>query len=162
MKHKIISITGIAVSILMALVGSLGVLYNYGTSGLAFYHPYYATDDFAWETIEPEDWAGLALCALWYFFLIVPWIQYFCQGFRKKSFGVTLTGKTNLSSVFFTVFNVSMIIGSACLLSRPDGYEQGSYPNNYWLYAVMDLITLVSAVYAPWAIVVIVKNIRRR
>lgn len=33
MKHKIISITGIAVSILMALVGSLEVLYNYGTSG---------------------------------------------------------------------------------------------------------------------------------
>ena len=36
MKHKIKCIAGIAISILMALWESLEVLYNYGSSGLAF------------------------------------------------------------------------------------------------------------------------------
>ena len=42
MKHKIIGVAGIAISILIALWESLEVLYNYGSSGLAFYHSCYA------------------------------------------------------------------------------------------------------------------------
>ena len=160
MKNRIISVAGIAISILMALWESLEVLYNYGSSGMAFYHSYYGADQFQWARIESEDWVGFTLCALWYFFLIVPWVQYFHRGLSKKSFGVTLTGKKNLSSVFFTVFNVSMIIGSSFLLSHPNGYDQSSYPDHYWLYGLLFLIACLSLVYVPWAIVIIVKNIR--
>lgn len=160
MKHRVISVTGIAIAVSLALWESLEVLYNYGSSGLAFYHVYYGADEFLWTRIEREDWVGFTLCALWYFFLIIPWVQYFCRGFRNKSFGVTLTGKTNFFSVFFTVFNVSMIIGSAFLLSHPNGYDQGSYPGDYWLYGLLFLIFCLSLVYVPWAIVVTVKNIR--
>ena len=91
MKHKIIGVAGIAISILIALWESLEVLYNYGTTGLAFYHPCYAKETLDWEMIECEDWVGFALCAVWYFFLIVPWVQYFMRGWQKASFGVTLT-----------------------------------------------------------------------
>lgn len=160
MKYKIISCIGIAASISLALWESLEILYNYGCSGLAFYHSYYASDEFLWTRIESEDWVGFALCALWYFFLIIPWVQYFRRGFRKKSFGVTLTGKTNFSSVFFTVFNVSMIIGSAFLLSHPNGYDQSSYPHELGLYGLLFLIASWSFVYVPLAIVVTVRNIR--
>ena len=160
MKYKIISCLGIAVSISLALWESLEVLYNYGCSGLAFYHVYYGADEFMWTRIAGYDWVGFTLCTLWYFFLIIPWVQYFHRGFRKKSFGVTVTGKTNFSSVFFTVFNVSMIIGSAFLLSHPNGYDQSSYPNDYWLYGLLFLIFCCSFVYVPGAIMVIVKNIR--
>lgn len=161
MKHKIKCIAGIAISILLALWESLKVLYNYGSSGLAFYNPYYGAYEFQWGRIESEDWIGFTLCALWYLFLIVPWLQYFWRGLRKKSFGVTLTGNTNFFSVFFTVFNVSMIVGGAFLLSHPDGYDQNSYTDHYWLYEFLFLIVSASVVYVPWAIVVIIKNIRR-
>ena len=161
MKHKIIGVAGIAISILIALWESLEVLYNYGSSGLAFYHSCYASDEFLWTRIESEDWVGFTLCALWYFFLIIPWVQYFRRGFRNKSFGVTLTGRTNFSSVFFTVFNVAMIIGSAFLLSHPNGYDQSSYPDHYWLYGLLFLIACLSFLYVPWAIFVTISNIRR-
>ena len=146
----------------MALRESLEVLYNYGTTGLAFYHPLYTPDEFALETIECEDWAGFALCTLWYFFLIVPWVQYFLRGCYKKSFGSTLTGRTNFSSALFTVFNASLIIGSAFLLSRPDNMDELEYVSNYWQYVLLFLLVCSSMVYVPWATVVIVKNIRRR
>ena len=162
MKHRIISVAGIAVSILMALRESLEVLYNYGTTGLAFYHPLYTPDEFALETIEREDWAGFALCTLWYFFLIVPWVQYFLRGCHKKSFGSTLTGRTNFSSALFTVFNASLIIGSVFLLSRPDNVDELEYVSNYWQDVLLFLMVCSSMVYVPWATVVIVKNIRRR
>ena len=162
MKHRIISVAGIAVSILMALRESLEVLYNYGTTGLAFYHPLYTPDEFALETIECEDWAGFALCTLWYFFLIVPWVQYFLRGCYKKSFGSTLTGRTNFSSALFTVFNASLIIGSAFLLSRPDNVDELEYVSNYWQDVLLFLMVCSSMVYVPWATVVIVKNFRRR
>lgn len=154
MKHKVIGLAGIAISIFLVLWESLEVLYNYGTSGLGFYYQYYATDDFTWRTIEREDWVGLALCTLWYFFLIVPWVQYFLKGLRKKSFGVTLTGNTDFSSVFFTVFNVSMIISSALILFHPHDSDY------YWLYELVFFVVLVSVVYVPWAIVVVAKNIK--
>lgn len=160
MKHRIIGAAGIAISISLALWESLEVLYNYGKSGRAFYHVYYGADDFHWGRIESGDWIGFTLCVLWYFFLIVPWVQYFWMGLRKKSFGLTLTGNTDFLSVFFTVFNVSMSVGSAFLLSHPDGYDQSSFPDHYWLYALLFLIVLASVVYVPWAIVVIVKNVR--
>ena len=162
MKHKIISVAGIATSILLALRESLEVLYNYGTTGLGLYHPLYPPDDFAWETIGPEDWTGFTLCALWYFFLVVPWVQYFLRGRQKRLFGSTLTGKTDFFSVIFTVFNASLIIGSAFMLSRPDNVDELEYVSNYWQDVLLFLIVCSSMVYVPWAIVVIVKNIRRR
>ena len=161
MKHKIKCIAGIAISILLALRESLGVLYNYGTTGLAFYHPCYARDEFAWETIGREDWIGFALCAIWYFFLVVPWVQYFMRGWRKTSFRVTLTGKMNFSSVFFTVFNVSLIIGSVYMLSYPDNVDELGYVSDYWQSVLLFFIVCSSTAYVPWAIAVIVKNIRR-
>lgn len=162
MKHKIIGVAGIAISMLLALRGSLEVLYNYGTTGLAFYHRLYSPDDFAWETIEPEDWVGFALCALWSFLLIAPWVQYFLRDWHKNSFGATLTGKTNFISVLFTVFNAFLIIGSAYMLSRPDNVDELEYVSNYWRDVLLFLLVCSSMVYMPWAIVVIVKNIRRR
>lgn len=162
MKHRIISVAGIAVSILMALRESLEVLYNYGTTGLGLYHPLYPPDDFAWERIESEDWTGFTLCALWYFFLIVPWVQYFLRGRQKILFGLTLTGKTDFFSVLFTVFNAFLIIGSAFMLSRPDNVDELEYVSNYWQDVLLFLIVCSSMVYVPWATVVIVKNIRRR
>ena len=161
MKLKMKCIAGIAISILLAFWESLKVLYNYGTTGLAFYHPCYAKETFDWEMIECEDWVGFALCAVWYFFLIVPWVQYFMRGWQKASFGVTLTGKMNFSSVLFTVFNSSLIIGSAFMLSYPENVDELEYVSTYWQDVLLFLIGCSSMAYVPWAIAVIVKNIRR-
>jgi hypothetical protein len=59
-----------------------------------------------------------------------------------------------------SVFVGEMITGSAFLLSHPNGYDQSSYPDHYWLYGLLFLIAYLSLVYVPWAIVVTVTNIR--
>ena len=56
MKNRIISILGLLTVILLAVGESLGVLYNYGTIGLAFYHPVYDVNEFSWDMIGTNDW----------------------------------------------------------------------------------------------------------
>ena len=48
------------------------------------------------------------------------------------------------------------------MLSRPDNVDELEYVSNYWQDVLLFLIVCSSMVYVPWAIVVIVKNIRRR
>lgn len=162
MKNRVISIVGLLTAILLAVAESLGVLYNYGTIGLAFYNPIYdVNNEFSWEMIGTNDWSGFLLCSSWYIFLVVPWILYFRKGWRDGSFESTLTGKASFFSVFFTVFNIFLIIGSALLFARPKALDAQGYINNSWLYVLMFFIICLSFVYIPWAIVVIVKRLRR-
>lgn len=110
--------------------------------------------------IGTNDWSGFLLCSSWYIFLVVPWILYFRKGWRDGSFESTLTGKVSFFSVFFTVFNIFLIIGSALLFARPKALDAQGYVNNSWLYVLMFFIICLSFVYIPWAIVVIVKRLR--
>lgn len=161
MKNRIISIVGLATVILLAVGESLGVLYNYGTIGLAFYNSVYDVNEFSWEMIGTNDWCGFLLCSSWYIFLVVPWILYFRKGWRDGSFESTLTGKSGFFSVFFTVFNISLIIGSALLFARPKALDAHGYINNSWLYVLGGFIICLSLVYIPWAMIVIVKQLIR-
>ena len=161
MKNRIISIVGLATVILLAVGESLGVLYNYGTIGLAFYNSVYDVNEFSWEMIGTNDWCGFLLCSSWYIFLVVPWILYVRKGWRDGSFESTLTGKSGFFSVFFTVFNISLIIGSALLFARPKALDAHGYINNSWLYVLGGFIICLSLVYIPWAMIVIVKQLIR-
>ena len=61
-------------------------------------------------------WAGL--CVRSVFFLVIPWIQYLVAMERHQRLRTTLSGKQGFFHVFFTVFNISLIVGGVFLLVK--------------------------------------------
>ena len=116
MKCKVINIAGIIAMLLLAIVQSAMILWNYGRTGLGVYDPYYDLGVFSWSTIVGTDWLGWSLCTVWFFLLVIPWIQSFVAMGKQRCFRSTLSGKSGFFHVLFTVFNVSLIVGCLFLL----------------------------------------------
>ena len=116
MKYKIIRIVGIIAMLLLVYMQSAIILRNYGRTGMGIYDPSCDLGVFSWSTIVGTDWLGWALCTLWFFLLVIPWIQYFVALGKQKDILKTLSGKDGFFQVFFTVLNISLIIGGLFLL----------------------------------------------
>lgn len=157
MKYKIIRIVCIVMMLLLACVQSAIVLWNYGRTGLGSYDPYYDLGEFSWGTIVGTDWLGWALCSLWFSLLVIPWIQSFVAMGKQRCFRSTLSGKSGFFHVLFTVFNVSLIVGCLFLLFK--GGDEDDMRFGY--DRLMEILVVAGLVYIPWALLVIMRNLRQ-
>ena len=158
MKYRIMRIVGIVAMLLLACGQSAIILWNYGRTGMGIYDPSCDLGEFSWSRIVGTDWLGVSLCTLWFFLLVIPWIQYFVAKGKQYDGFITLSGRDGFFSVFFTVFNISLIIGGLFLLikggdlhDRMFGYDR-----------LMRILEVAVLVYAPWALFVIIRNHRTR
>ena len=157
MKYRIMRIVGIVTMLLLACLQSAIILWNYGRTGMGIYDPSCDLGEFSWSTIVGTDWLGWTLCTLWFFLLVIPWIQYFVASGKRQDVLKTLSGKNGFFHIFFTVFNVSLIIGCLFLLVKCGdqhdmmfGYDQ-----------LMRILEVAVLIYTPWALYVIVRNLKR-
>lgn len=127
-KYKIISTIGIMASILLFALDSALALYDLGCGRAIHGNAYFERFPFSWNTIGEWGWWLFCIKTGWFAMLIIPWIQYFSavrmEG-RLRSTLAEFKGEP-LFSVFFTVFNIVLVIG--CTLwfietGEPD--EQG-------------------------------------
>lgn len=157
MKHKLTSALGqIAVSI-VGLSMMLCVLYNYGTTGLPIYNPYYDMGEFSWENIRGSDWKGWMLFIICVMSIAGPWFQYFARVRHEGRCRLTLSGKNDLLSIFFTVFNVALLLGYVFLLVQFGDEDTVRFGYD----RLLCIVALESIVYVPWAIIVIIVNLKR-
>lgn len=157
MKHTLISALGqIAVSI-VGMSMMLCVLYNYGTTGLPIYNPYYDMGEFSWENIGGSDWNGWMLFIICVISIAGPWFQYFARVRDEGRWRLTLSGKNDLLSIFFTVFNAALLLGYVLLLVQfgDEDTVQFGYDR------LLCIVALESILYVPWAIIVIIINLKR-
>lgn len=157
MKYKVIRVVGIAVMLLLACVQSSIIIWNYGRTGLGTYDPYYDLGEFSLNRIDNIDWVGVSLCALWLFLLVTPWIQSFVAMDRQQSFRTTLSGKPGFCNVLFTVFNVSLIIGTLFLLIKGGDEDDMSFGYD----RLTMTLAVASQIYLPWSLFVIIGNMKR-
>ena len=156
MKYKIVRIVGVVMMLLLACAQSTIILWNYGRTGMGIYDPYYDLGEFSWGTIVGTDCFGWALCTLWFFLLITPWIQSFVAIGKHSGKRNTLSGKKGFFHVLFTVFNISLIVGGLFLLIKG-----GDEDDMRWGYdRLMEILEVAVLVYAPWALFVIIRNFR--
>ena len=112
-KCEIISVIGIMAFILLFPMDSALALYDLGCGRAIHGNTYFERFPFNWETID--EWGRWQLCIMtgWFALLIIPWIQYFNAVRLEGRFGKTLAEFKDepLFSVFFTVFNIALVIG---------------------------------------------------
>lgn len=113
MKYKIISTIGIVAAILLFVLDSALALYDLGCGRAIHGNAYFERFPFSWNTIGEWGWWLWSVKVVWYALLIIPWIQYFNAVRMEGRFGRTLAAVKNepLFSVFFTVFNIALVIG---------------------------------------------------
>lgn len=157
MKYKVIRVVGTVVMLLFACVQSAIILWNYGRTGMGIYDPFHDLGKFSWSIIVGTDWLGWALCTLWFFLLVISWIQYFVAMERHQCLRTTLSGKQGFFHVFFTVFNISLIVGGMFLLVKV-GDE---YDMRYGYDRLMRVLEVAVLVYTPWALSVMIGNMNR-
>ena len=58
MKCKVMNIAGIIAMLLLAIVQSAMILWNYGRTGMGIYDPFNDLGEFSWSTIVGTDWLG--------------------------------------------------------------------------------------------------------
>lgn len=157
MKYKIIRIVGIVVMLMLACGQSAIILWNYGRTGMGIYDPSCDLGKFSWNNIVGNDWLGWALCTLWFFLLVIPWIQSFIALGRSQRMQNTLSGKGGFFHVFFTVFNISVIIGGLFLLIKGGDMHDMMFGYD----RLMRILEVAVLVYAPWALFVLIRNLKR-
>ncbi|MBR4298648.1 MAG: hypothetical protein IKT59_02940 [Bacteroidales bacterium] len=112
-KCEIISVIGIMAAILLFAMDSALALYDLGSGHAIHGNAYFERFPFNWETID--EWGRWQFCIMtgWFALLIIPWIQYFNAVRLEGRFGKTLAEFKDepLFSVFFTVFNIALVIG---------------------------------------------------
>ena len=113
MKYKIISTIGIVAAILLFVLDSALALYDLGCGRAIHGNAYFERFPLSWNTIGEWGWWLWSVKVVWYALLIIPWIQYFNAVRMEGRFGRTLAAVKNepLFSVFFTVFNIALVIG---------------------------------------------------
>lgn len=158
MKYKIIRFVGIIAMLLLACMQSAIILWNYGRTGMGIYDPSCDLGVFSWSTIVGTDWLGWVLCTLWFFLLVIPWIQYFVALGKQKDILKTLSGKDGFFQVFFTVFNISLIICGLFLLIKGGDMHDMMFGYD----RLMRILEVAVLVYTPWALFIILRNHRTR
>ena len=116
MKYKGIRVVGTVLMLLFVCVQSAIILWNYGRTGMGVYDPFQDLCKFSWSIIVGNDWLGFVYAL--FFFLVIPWIQYLVAMERHQCLRTTLSGKHGFFHVFFTVFNISLIVGGMFLLVK--------------------------------------------
>ena len=113
MKYKIISAIGIVAAILLFVLDSALALYDLGCGRAIHGNAYFERFPFSGNIIGEWGWWLWSVKVIWYALLIIPWIQYFNAVRMEGRFGRTLAAVKNepLFSVFFTVFNIALVIG---------------------------------------------------
>lgn len=157
MKYKIIRIVGSIAMLLLACMQSAIILWNYGRTGMGIYDPSYDSGEFSWSTIIGTDWLGWSLSTIGFILLVIPWIQLLIAMERQHSLRTTLSGKPGFVNVFFTVFNISLIIGGLFLL-----FKGGNMHDMMFGYdRLMMVLEVAVLVYTPWALFVIIGNMMK-
>ena len=112
-KYKIISIVGIMAAILLLALDSALALYDLGCGRAIHGNAYFERFSFSWNTIDEWGWWLFSIKTGWFALLFIPWIQYFSAVRMEGRFGRTLVEFKGepLFSVFFTVFNIVLVIG---------------------------------------------------
>lgn len=112
-KCEIISVIGITTAILLFAMNIALALYDLGCGRAIHGNAYFERFPFSWNTIG--EWGRWQFCIMtgWFALLIIPWIQYFnavrLEGRLRRTLA-EFKGEP-LFSVFFTVFNIVLVIG---------------------------------------------------
>ena len=158
---KTISAIGIISAILLFVADSGLALYNFGCDVVSHGSECYERFSFNWNSIEPRAWAFWGLGVLWYAVLVIPWIQFFIAAPLEGRFRRTLAANDSFLSVFFTVFNVSLIIGSTIWFFRtgsPDGFGLCEEWDDFWRDLILVYVLALSPFYIISAMIVMVNN----
>lgn len=87
--------------------------------------------------------------------LVIPWIQFFVLIRKNRYQPMTLSCRNGFFHVFFTVFNVALIIGTLCLLIK-GGDEQDM---QFGYDRLMNVLEMAMLLYVPWSLGIIFINI---
>ena len=162
MKHRIIGLIGVFGVLAIVLGESTMLLYNYGCYSMAYSRTWYSYQDFSWDKIDSLDWTMWSLSVAWYIFLVIPWMQYFRFLAKENRYKPTLSGWSGFWSVFYTMFNAAIILGTAALLVPSKGLDELGHVDDFWFYILFCMLAFSSLLYIPWACVVITRNIKHR
>lgn len=150
-KYKIISIVGIMAAILLLALDSVLALYDLGRGRTIHGNAYFERFSFSWNTIDEWGWWLFFIKTGWFALLIIPWIQYFNAVRMEGRLGRTLAEFKGepLFSVFFTVFNIALVIG--CTLwfietGEPDEMGHVCEYDEWW----RDLLQIYVAFSSPF------------
>ena len=127
------------------------LLGNYGCTVRAYRICFTDELSFQLSNIQGTDWIALLSVAVWLSLLIQPWMQYFTM--RQKGFHASsITGRSGLLSVLI------VFLAAACIFLN---IRFGDEFDVQFGYDRLLLITaVVSLIYLPWSIVVILMNYR--
>ena len=163
MKHKVISVFGTALTVMLFICGCIAVMYTLGCDEIPHGNHYYERLPFSWNAIGKSGPIVFLLTCAWYALLLVPWVQYFKTVRKENRFKCTLSGRNTFLSVAFTVTNVALIVGSAMWFIRtgePD--EKGLYADfdTWWRMELSVFMAVTSLVYVPAALKVVIGNVK--
>ena len=166
MKYKIISTLGITAAILLFVFESAMALYDLGTGEVEYGITYFDRYPFSWNVIEDWGWWLWGAKVVWYALLIIPWIQYFNAVRMEGRLGRTLAAVKNepLFSVFFTVFNIALVIGCNLWFIRtgePEDIDHMAAYDEWWRDLLQIYMFLSSLFYIFSAIAAIEGNCRK-
>lgn len=162
-KYEIISTIGIVTAILLFALDITLALYDLGCGRGPHGNAYFERDPFSWDAINDWDWWRFCFETGWFALLIFPWIQYFNAVRIEGRLGRTLAAVKGepLFSVFFTVFNIALVIGSTLWFIRtgvPD--EKGLILNydEWWRELLLYYVFFSSPFYILSSLAVIATN----
>lgn len=163
MKHRVISVFGTVLTVMLFICGCIAVMYTLGCDEIPHGNHYYERLPFSWNAIGKSGPIVFLLTCAWYALLLVPWIQYFMTVRKENRFKCTLSGRNTFLSVAFTVTNIALIVGSAMWFIRtgePD--EKGLYADfdTWWRMELSVFMAVTSLVYVPAAIKVVIGNVK--
>lgn len=163
MRYKIISTIGIIAAVLLFALDSSLALYDLGCGRAVHGNAYFERYSFSWNAIDDWGWWLFGFKAGWFALLIIPWIQYFNAARIEGRFGRTLAEfkGESLISVFFTVFNIALVIGCTLWFIRtgvPD--EKGLILNHdeWWRELLLDYVFISSPFYILSSMAAITTN----
>lgn len=100
-------------AILLFALDSALALHDLGCGRAIHGNAYFERYPFSWNTIDEWGWWLFCIKTVWFALLMIPWIQYFnavrMEGRLRRTLA-EFKGEP-LFSVFFTVFNIALVIG---------------------------------------------------
>ena len=165
-KCEIISVIGITAAILLFAMDSALALYDLGSGRAIHGNAYFERFPFNLETLDECGRWQFCIKTGWFALLIIPWIQYFNAVRLEGRFGKTLAEFKGepLFSVFFTVFNIALVIG--CTLwfietGEPDEKGLVCEYDEWWRDLLQIYVIFSSPFYILSSMAAIVVNHRK-
>lgn len=159
MKYKIVGIVGIISVILLFVVDCGLAFHNLGCEVLTQGSQFYERMSFRWSVIDGRKCLFFLVVLAWYFILLFPWGRYFNEVRTKGRFKRTLFVNDSFLTVFCTIFNIALILGSTIWYLRtgaPD--ELGLYDDfdDWWRDLILIYVVFSSQVYIVMGLVLVI------